>query len=175
LKISIKEAAQSLQERGLLVREKTDQSELVIDRVRELLGRPLPQDLIDFYLERIAAVGEFDTIAPSWNDWVGWGKDVVTVADLKHAEAVPIFFDGCGNLFGLDLSSGAETPAVYFFDHEHEFDRPRYAAGSSLGAFLLLLGEEDLAFREKRPPGWQLTIDPDLDKCPRAPPIWRAP
>jgi hypothetical protein len=175
LKISVKDAAQSLEERGLLVREKVDQAELVIDRVRELLGQALPQDLIDLYRERIASVGEFAAIGPSWNDWVGWSRDAVPVTALQHAQAVPIFFDGCGNIFGLDLTPGTETPAVYFFDHEREFDRPRYAAGSSVGAFLLLLGEEDLAFREKRPPGWQLTIDPDLDKCPRAPPVWRAP
>lgn len=93
---------------------------------------------------------------------------------IKLALVPASFFDGCGNVFGLDLTPGTEIPAVYFFDHEHEFDRPRYAAGSSLGAFLLLLGEEDLAFREKRPAGWQLTIDPELDNCPRAPPVWRA-
>ncbi|MGZ3278168.1 MAG: SMI1/KNR4 family protein, partial [Caulobacteraceae bacterium] len=153
---------------------KSDQSELVIDRVRELLGRPLPQDLIDLYRERIARIGHFGAIAPSWNDWVGWSKDVVSPTALLHAEAVPIFSDGCFNLFGLDLSSGAETPAVYFFEESRGFERPVYAAGSSLSAFLLLLAEEDLAFQEKRPPGWQLAIDPDLDKCPRAPPIWRA-
>jgi hypothetical protein len=173
LNISVKDAAQSLEERGLLVREKIDQSELVIDRVRELLGQALPQDLIDLYKERIASVGEFDAIGPSWNDWVGWRPEAVPVTSLQHADAVPIFFDGCGNVFGLDLSSGDETPAVYFFDHEREFDRPRYAAGSSLGAFLLLLGEEDQAYREGRPPRWQLAIDPDLDKCRRAPPPWR--
>lgn len=92
---------------------------------------------------------------------------------LQHADAVPIFFDGSGNVFGLDLSSRSDPPAVYWFDGEREFDRPRYAAGSSLGAFLLLLGEEDQAYLDGRPAGWQLAIDPDLDKCPRAPPPWR--
>lgn len=173
MKISVKEAALALEERGLLRRHKSDHSELVIDRVRELLGRPLPEELIDFYRERIARVGDFGAIAPSWNDWVGWGKDDFPSTALLHAEAVPIFSDGCFNLFGLDLSSGAESPAVYFFEESRGFERPIYAAGSSLGAFLLLLAEEDLAFQENRPPGWQLAIDPDLDKCPRAPPIWR--
>ena len=172
MKVAISDAVRSLEERGLIRRQKTDSSDLVIDRVRELLGRPLPPDLIDLYREHIAAVGEFSGVAPSWNDWVGWGKDVVSVTDLIHQNAIPVFDDGCGNLFGLDLASGDETPAVYFFDHETGFDRPRYAAGSSLGAFLLLLAEEDQAYREKRPPGWQLAIDPDLAKCPRAPPIW---
>ena len=172
-KISIKEAADSLEKRGLLRRHKSDASELVIDRVRELLGRPLPSDLVDLYRERIASVGDFGAIAPSWNDWVGWGKDDFPTTALLHADAVPIFSDGCFNLFGLDLSSGAETPAVYFFEESRGFERPIYAAGSSPGAFLLLLAEEDLAFQENRPPGWQLAIDPDLDKCPRAPPIWR--
>ena len=174
MKVAVSEAVRSREGRGLIKRQKTDQSDLVIDRVCELLGRPLPQDLIDLYREHIAAIGEFADIAPSWNDWVGWSKDTVSVTDLLHVDAIPVFDDGCGNLFGLDLSSGDETPAVYFFDHEMEFDRPRYAAGSSLGAFLLLLGEEDQAYRENRPVGWQLAIDPDLDKCPRAPPIWRS-
>jgi hypothetical protein len=174
LRISVSEAVRSLEDRGLVKRQKTDQSGLVIDRARELLGRPLPADLIDLYREHIARVGEFAGIAPRWNDRVGWSKDVVSVTDLLHANAVPLFDDGCGNLYGLDLSSEGQSPAVYFFDHEREFDRPRYAAGSSLGAFLLLLGEEDQAYREGRPAGWQLAIDPDLDKCPRAPPAWRA-
>lgn len=173
MKITVSEAVRSLEDRGLLKRHKADQSDLVIDRVRELLRRPLPQDLIDLYREHVARIGDFSDIAPSWNDWVGWSNDVVSVTDLLHANAVPVFDDGCGNLFGLDLSSEGEASAVYFFDHEREFDRPRYAAGSSLGAFLLLLGEEDQAYREGRPSGWQLAIDPDLDKCPRAPPPWQ--
>jgi hypothetical protein len=87
---------------------------------------------------------------------------------------VPIFFDGCGSLFGLDLASGDTTPAVYFFDHADEFAKPRWAAGSSLGAFLLLAADHDQAYEENWPERWQLAIDPDLDKCPRAPAIWNA-
>jgi hypothetical protein len=93
---------------------------------------------------------------------------------LLPAQAVPIFFDGAGNLYALDLSSGVASPAVYFFDHEDLFERPRWAAGSSLGHFLLLLGQHDQAIDEGRAPGWELGIDPDIDKCPRAPPIWLA-
>jgi hypothetical protein len=91
---------------------------------------------------------------------------------LLHVQAVPIFFDGCGSLYGLDLSSGDLTPAVYFFDHEDEFSKPHWAAGSSLGAFLLLLADHDRAYRENWSERWQLAIDPDLDNCPRAPAIW---
>jgi hypothetical protein len=61
---------------------------------------------------------------------------------------------------------------VYFFDHQDEYERPRWAAGSSLGAFLLLYADHDRAYAEDRPDGWELEIDPDIDKCPRAPAIW---
>jgi hypothetical protein len=93
---------------------------------------------------------------------------------LLPAGAVPIFSDGCGSLYGVDVSSVTDHPAVYFFDHEDGWEKPAYAAGSSIGTFLLLLAEHDIALDEKRPSGWELAIDPDLDKCPRAPPIWRA-
>jgi hypothetical protein len=74
----------------------------------------------------------------------------------------------------LDVSRATDHAAVYFFDHDSGFESPNYAAGSSIGTFLLLLAEHDAAMEEKRPQGWELAIDPDLDKCPRAPPIWRA-
>jgi hypothetical protein len=50
----------------------------------------------------------------------------------------------------------------------------RAPAGSSIGSFLLLLAEHDAGIDEKQPPGWELKIDPNLEKCPRAPPIWLA-
>jgi hypothetical protein len=50
----------------------------------------------------------------------------------------------------------------------------QWAAGSSLGAFLLLLADGDRAHREAWPPKWELAIDPDLEKCLRAPAIWNA-
>lgn len=99
----------------------------------------------------------------------------VDTTALLHVNAVPIFFDGSGSLFGLDLGEEKDrVPAVYFFDHADGFGRPRWAAGSSLGAFLLLLAESDRALRNGRPARWELSIDPDIDKCPRAPPIWAA-
>jgi len=72
------------------------------------------------------------------------------------------------------LSCGAASPAVYFFDHEDLFERPRWAAGSSLGHFLLLLGRHDQGIAEGCLAGWERSIDPDIESCPRAPPIWRA-
>jgi hypothetical protein len=56
-------------------------------------------------------------------------------------------------------------PAVYFFDHEDLFERPRWAAGSSLG-HLLLLGQHDRAIDEGRAPVWESGIDPDNENCP---------
>jgi hypothetical protein len=88
--------------------------------------------------------------------------------------AIPLFWDGCGSLDGVDVSQATDHPAVYFFDHEDGWEKPACVAGSSIGVFLLLLAEHDAAIDEKRPPGWELTIDPDLGKCPRAPPIWLA-
>ena len=119
-------------------------------------------------------MGDFLAVVPIWNDHVGWRTPDTEVTELVGAGAVPVFLDGCGNLFGLDLTSGAVAPAVYFFDHEgaQPFERPIYAAGSSLGAFLLLLAEHDRALQERRPAGWELSIDPDIGKCPRAPPLW---
>jgi len=66
------------------------------------------------------------------------------------------------------------VPAVYFFDHEDSYERPHWAAGSSLGAFLLLLADGDRAHAEAWPQKWELSIDPDIEKCPRAPAIWAA-
>ena len=51
--------------------------------------------------------------------------------------------------------------------------KPEFAAGSSLGAFLLLLAEEDRAYDERWPTGWQLKIDPDLYRCSRARAVWK--
>lgn len=96
------------------------------------------------------------------------------VTELLHADAVPLFGDGCGNLYGLDLTLGVEVPAVYFFDHERSYEKPEWAAGSSVGAFLLLLADSDRAYAEGWPSRWELGIDPDIEKCPRAPAIWAA-
>ena len=68
------------------------------------------------------------------------------------------------------MTAGANTPAVYFFDHEDRSDTPNYAAGSSLGVFMLLLADKDRAYDEHWPARWELKLDPDIDKCPGARP-----
>ena len=174
MRIPVPDAAAQLEARGLLTRRRDDHSARIIAHVRHLLCRELPTDLIAFYRERIARVGEFTAQAPTWNDHVGWRSRDAIVTQLLPAEAVPVFDDGCGSLYGLDLTPGVEIPAVYFFDHEDGFEKPGWAAGSSLGAFLLLLAESDRAHDEGWPPGWQTRIDPDITNCPRAPAIWLA-
>ena len=168
LRAFVPDAARRLEERGLLKRGSADHPDLMIEHVEIVLGHNLPSELGEFYREQIDRVGEFPAIAPTWNDRSGW-RGEAAITELLHAQAVPIFADGSGNLFGLDLISGDAAPAVYFFDHERGFEKPEYAVGSSLGAFLLLLGEYDRAWREKWPSRWELTIDPDIDNCPRAP------
>lgn len=172
--ITVSDAARILEERGNLRRARRGQSEWVIGFVSRLIGRTIPADLAEFYRERIERIGDFGTTIPVWNDHVDQVTDDASIETLLPAKAIPIFDDGCGSLFGVDVSSATDWPAVYFFDKEHEFKYPSYAAGSSIGTFLLLLAEHDIALHEKRPPGWELNIDPDLARCPRAPPIWLA-
>lgn len=174
MRIDVSDAARQLEERELLQRSRDDHSDRVIDHVRELIGRELPADLVAFYRERITRIGDFHSMIPEWNERVGWRSPDALVTALLHADAVPIFDDGCGNLYGVDLMQEAKTPAVYFFDHERGYENPVWAAGSSLGAFLLLLAEADRAQDEGWPPKWQLGIDPDIERCPRAPAIWSA-
>jgi hypothetical protein len=133
----------------------------------------MPADLEALYREQVASIGDFAAILPEWRERREWRREG-SVGLLLHVDAVPIFSDGCGNFYGLDLGSTDERPAVYFFDSEDMFERPHWAAGSSLARFLLLLAEHDQALDEGRPPGWELSIDPDIDKCPRAPAIWLA-
>jgi len=160
MKISVAEAASRLEARGCLVRYPAKYSENLIASARKYLGRDLPHDLEEFYRERIHRIGEF-TLA-----------ELSDFEKLMDAQAAPVLDDGCGSLFGLDLAAGDATPAVYFFDHEDEFSRPLWAAGSSLGSFMLLAADHDKAYAEDWPERWQLSIDPDIDKCPRAPAIW---
>lgn len=117
----------------------------------EVFGPKVPEDLIAFYGEAIASVGDFNALGPGWRDWSGWGGSAESLSQLMHAGAAPHFWDGCGSLYGLDLTAGDATPAVYFFDHDNGFAKPGYAAGSSLGAFLLLFADRDRAYREKWP------------------------
>jgi hypothetical protein len=172
--IAVSDAARKLEEQGILRRARNDQSDWVIDFVSRLIGRPIPADLAEFYREHIERIGDFGTTVPVWNDHVGRVTDDGSIGVLLSAKAIPIFDDGCGSFFGVDITKAADSPAVYFFDHEHEFKYPAYAAGSSIATFLLLLAEHDAALDEKRPERWELAIDPNLDRCPRAPPIWRA-
>jgi len=174
VRISVSEAARQLEERGVLTRERKDHSEQLIEHVRQLLRRELPPDLTDFYRERIASIGEFSSMAPHWNERIGWRAPDRLVTPLLHANAVPLLNDGCGNFYGLDITPGVEVPAVYFFDHERGYEGPEWAAGSSLGTFLLLLADADRAHADGWPERWELKIDPDIEKCPRAPAIWFA-
>lgn len=170
---SVPEAIEEIEGRGLLRRSRENQSAKVIPHVSELLGCPLPADLAAFYTENVEAIGYCNAVAPLWKERVGWTKES-SVTELLHVRAVPVISDDFGNLYGLDLASGAVKPAVYFFDHENMYEKAEFAAGSSLAAFLLVLAEEVAAPAQDRPTGWQLAIDPDLDKCTRAPPIWLA-
>jgi hypothetical protein len=115
-----------------------------------------------------------DAIAPVWNHHVGWRTPDSLVTEFLALNVIPLFYDGCGNKFCLDLTPGVETPAVYFFEFQVGVRGPEWAAGSSLGAFMLLAADRDRALDEKWAERWELTIDPDLDKCLRAPPIWAA-
>lgn len=174
MSVSISEAVRVLDERGLLARRRNDQADWVIDFVGKLIGRPASGDLAEFYRQNIDRVDVFSATVPVWNDHVGRVTDDGAIDRLLAAKAIPIFWDGSGSLYGVDISEAADHPAVYFFDHEDGWEKPAYAAGSSIGAFLLLLAEHDIALEEKRAAGWELGIDPDLDKCSRAPPIWQA-
>ena len=171
--VSVQEACCKLEAQGTLRRRQGEIPDGYLAYVRELLGDQMPADLEAFYREGIEAVGGFRAVLPRWNERPDRRREGMLRAVLP-AQAVPIFSDGAGSLYGLDLTSGAATPAVYFFDHEDLFERPRWAAGSSLGHFLLLLGQHDQAIEEGRAPGWERGIDPDIDKCPRAPPLWLA-
>lgn len=171
--MDVPEACRLLEAQGSLRRLPNDQSDGVVQQVRELLGGQMPADLEALYRERVESVGGFAAILPKWSERPEWRREGALRA-LASAQAVPIFSDGSGSLYGLDLSSVDQRPAVYFFDHEDLFERPRWAAGSSIGHFLLLLAQHDRAIEEARPAGWELSIDPELEKCPRAPPIWLA-
>jgi len=174
MRIPVADAAKILEERGSLRRLRKDQSDQIVEFVQEVVGRELPPDLIDFYRERIEGIGAFTAQVPGWNPYTGYGDSEAVIAPLLPARAVPLFDDGCGSLYGLDLTPGVETPAVYFFDHADSYERPSWAAGSSLGAFLLLLADHDRSYHEAWPEKWELRIDPDIEKCPRAPAIWAA-
>ncbi|WP_375268927.1 SMI1/KNR4 family protein [Phenylobacterium sp.] len=142
--------------------------------VGELLGRTPPPALLEFYRAGIVRIEDFRAFVPRWNAYRGWRPEDDFMASLLCADAVPLFSDGCGSVYGLDVTPGLEEPAVYFFDHATSPPAPDWAAGSSLARFLPLLAQADRALDERWPARWELAIDPDLERCPRAPAIWDA-
>lgn len=163
----------SLEGAGQLRRGSAKRSDERAAYVSAAIARPCPPDLAEFYGASVAQVADFLAILPEWTAGGGWRSRHADVTALLHVDAVPIFLDGAGSLYGADLSNGGGS-AVYFFDHDDGFARPRWAAGSSIATFLRLLAEHDRAIEEGRPQGWELSIDPDLVNCSRAPPIWLA-
>ncbi len=163
----------SLDGAALLRRGSTERSDERAAYVSGAIGRLCPPDLAEFYGESVAQLADFLAILPEWTIGGGWRSRYADVTALLHVDAVPIFLDGAGSFYGADLSDGGGC-AVYFFDHDDGFARPRWAAGSSIATFLRLLAEHDRAVEEGRPKGWELSVDPDLVNCSRAPPIWLA-
>lgn len=167
---TVAEAAAALEARGELTRRRDAHLDLIAAHVAEFFGRELPADLAAFYSEGIERIGDFPAIWPSWNKFVGWRGDAELEA-FKAFDAVPIFGDGCGNTYAVDL---AADHAVYFFDAHSSRQEPDCAAGSSIARFLLLLADHDRALQEQWLVRWELRLDPDIDKCVRAPAIWNA-
>jgi hypothetical protein len=173
--ISVSEAVSRLQGRGALQRRREDYADRILSRVESLLGRPAPEDLADFYRARITSVAAYEAIMPVWNDWVGWRTPIeAELGRLLDVQALPVFRDRRGALFGIDLSVETDRPDVYFFQRVQGVWTARWAAGSSLGAFMLLLSDYDRAYQQNWPAGWEQTIDPSIINCHRAPPAWLA-
>jgi hypothetical protein len=172
--ISVSEAAHQLEKRGLLTRRRRKFEIQVIDFVSEQLGRPVPPELAEFYAENIDYICDAGAICPTWNPWVGFEP---VYPDLWNAlpDAVPLFTDGNGSLFGLDLLDAGPRRGVYFFDHIDSFKFPAWPAGSSLATFLLFLGDRDRALQEGWPDDWMEKIDPEIKNCPRVEPRWGWP
>jgi hypothetical protein len=179
--ISVAEAVRRLEPGGLLKCAprrlkpgRAFQPDRLVAIVRNLIGQEVPQDLQDFYHEGIWRIGSYGAVTATFSDYVDWRDEADYFTKYLDIGAIEIFSDECGNPYVLDLTSGDQTPAVYFIDHEDDPPVLAYAAGSSLGACMLLIGEAERAFvaREKLPDRWELTIDPDIEKCPRAPALW---
>lgn len=138
-----------------------------------VIGRPIPQDLADLYRENLDYVGHFNAVAPIWSDYFGtWNSD--SIDELLHVNAVPIFSDGSGNYFAVDLQSPGDSPPVYHFERAWNFRSPGFAVGSSIAKFLLLAAGADGTGNgfDAEDRDWVLSIDPDIEKCPRAPALW---
>lgn len=172
MRIPVAEALRRLEGRGVVTHFRRHYPEKILPYVSHLIGRQLPEELVDLYRANVAGIDYCDAISPTWSDYVGWRTPDTLVTELLHVNAIPLFYDGCGNKFALDLTPGVATPAVYFFESWRE--SPSYCAGSSLGAFMLLAADHDRAYREGWPEKWELEIDPDIDKQPRARAIWNA-
>ena len=172
--VTVDQAFDTLSAREAIETDPRIQPIMLVKYVERLIGRPAPKDLADFYAKQISAVGDFASVAPVWKPYTGWVSQGWDLDMLLHVDAIPLFGDGCGSVFGVNVSTEDDHPAVYFFDHEGVYEKANYAAGSSIGAFLLLLADHDRAVLDHWPPAWELKIDPDIDECPRAPPIWLA-
>lgn len=169
---AVSQVAVQLETRGLLTRANEQKRTGLQAFAVDLLGGALPADLAAFYAEDISRLGDFTAVRPTWTAHSGWCDNGVSC--LLSVHAIPLFDDGCGNLFGMDLTPDAAPRAVYFFDHERGFEAPEWAAGSSLARFLLYLADADRALDEGWPARWVLKHDPDIERCPRAPAIWNA-
>src|SRR5262245_4869523 len=107
---SMEDACRLLEVRGALKRHRHDHSVQVIEHVTELIGGWVPPELAAFYRERVSQVADFLAVAPVWNDRIGWRSEDWVVTQLLHVQAVPILSDGCGSLFGVDLSDRIARP-----------------------------------------------------------------
>lgn len=109
---SIADVAKALEQRHELVRARVDHSAQIIEHVSDEMGQQLPEDLKAFYRERIARIGDFLAVAPIWSERAGWRAGMVATTALLPARAVPIFSDGCGSFYGVDLDAGMRLPST---------------------------------------------------------------
>lgn len=111
--VSFAEAVRALEARGQLTRHKYggDATRLKL-MLTEVFGPQHPGELAEFYGQAIASLGEFHAVSPGWSDRCGWGESAEILSDLMDVGAAPLFNDGCGNIYGLDLTADDATPAV---------------------------------------------------------------
>jgi len=121
MSFTIASVAKELEQRNELIRAHPDQAARIVERISEELGQELPDDLKAFYRKHIARIGDFLATSPIWSERAGWRSGMVETTILLSARAVPIFSDGCGSYYGVDIDAGDATPAVYFFDHQDQF------------------------------------------------------
>lgn len=95
---SVPDVVARLEVRGLLTRSRVRQGARLPAFVADLLGEALPADLAAFYREDIVRLSDFTAIRPTWHAHSGWRDS--GLARLLHVQAIPLFDDGCGNLFG---------------------------------------------------------------------------